>query len=118
MTDHDDHDNADRPEHSDEELDELVERWALEQGTDLDPDRFRELASQVVEDARADPKLGRLVLDLEAHGATLFVKGCPDNWLELRLGYPEDPERWPKAAGRSVPLGRFPLSRVLARAQG
>src|SRR6476646_752380 len=105
------------PDHddpTDDELDELLERWAFEQGTDLEPDRFRELAGQVIEDARAPPDLGRLVLDLEAHGATLFVKGCPANLLELRLGYPDDPERWPKAAGRSVPLGRFRLSSVLA----
>jgi hypothetical protein len=103
---------------TDDQLTDLLERFALEQGQDLDPDRFREMAGQVVEEARSHPEMGRLVCNLEAHGASLYVQGCPANMLELRLGYPDDPDRWPKAHGRSVALGRFPLSRVLARPQG
>ncbi|HEY7151784.1 MAG TPA: GNAT family N-acetyltransferase [Solirubrobacterales bacterium] len=43
----------------------------MEQSTDVDADRFRELAGRVIEEARARPEMGRLVLELEAHGASL-----------------------------------------------
>lgn len=105
---------------TDEQLDAMLERFAAEQGTgELDDARCREMFADVLDHARNDPDLGPRVRGLQHAGATLFVHPVADgSWLELRLGYPDDPERWPKAHGRSVPLGRFPVERVLARPQG
>ncbi len=105
---------------TDRELDDLLERFAAEQTNgDLDLDRTREMLADIYGFALADPEMGPRVRELVRAGATPFVKPLADGaWLELRLGYPDDPVKWPKAHGQSVPLGKFERARVLARPQG
>ena len=107
-------------EPSDDQLDEMLERFAAEQSNgDVDLDRCREMFADILDSATSDPVLGARVRDLVRAGATCFAHPIADGrWIELRLGYPDDPERWPKAHGKSVPLGRCEVERVLARPQG
>jgi hypothetical protein len=113
------------PEHepSDEldaliQLDELIERFAAEQGPEIDDARLAEMNRRLVAFAHEHSQVGETVRQLIADGAHLSMTPVDaDGNVELHLGYPEDPERWPKAHGKSVPLGKYPLSRILRWAQ-
>jgi hypothetical protein len=106
------------PEPTDEQLDDLLERFAADQPREIDEGRFRAMLDDIVEHARAHPQLGAGVRALESQGAHLYSKTLHDDWMEIRLGFDDDPVARPKSHGRSIPLGKFPLSRVLKRPQG
>jgi hypothetical protein len=111
------HDDEKQP--TDDQLDEVLERFASEHGAEIDEQRLAEMLQQIYDHARQHPRFGARVRGLVARGAHLFLTPVGESGnVECRLGFDDDPERWPKAHGKTVPLGRFPLSRILRRPEG
>jgi hypothetical protein len=106
-------------EPTNDQLEDLLERFAAEQGGELDEERFLSIAEEILATAKSHSALGAQVRELIDNSASLFLSTVDEAGdIELRLGFPDDPERWSKAHGQSVPLGKFPFSRIASRPQG
>ncbi len=102
-----------------DDVENLLETFAAANpGSDIDPGRLRAVLDEAMGHLSKGHPLAEQINDLTSAGASLFI--CPSygGWLELRLGWPDDPELWPKVHGRSFLLGTFALADVQARPQG
>jgi hypothetical protein len=100
---------------TDDELDRLLERFAAEQAGEVDEARVR----AVLENVTTDHPLADEIHELTEAGASFSMRpAASPGEVELNLGFPDDPERYPKAHGRSVMVGRFSLAHLQQRPQG
>ena len=108
-----------RNELTPDDVEALLEAFATARpGSDIDFDRLRAILDQAMQQVDQRHPLRVQVRELTAAGASLFIRPTGEGWLQLRLGWPDDPELWPKVHGRSFVLGRFETAQVLRRPQG
>jgi hypothetical protein len=96
-----------------DDIERLLRRYSAQHRGEVDEARLY----AVLENVWQNHPLREDIDNLAEVGAELDVRRVGEQ-IELWLGFPDDPERWPKSHGRRIMIGRFALDELRAPPQG
>jgi hypothetical protein len=104
-----------------DQVEELLERLVEQNpGTEIDLERLGAvLADLWAHVTKPEEPFSGELRELSERGAHLFTHPVDeDGMIEVRLGFEDDPKRWPKAHGTSFRIGKLPLAAITRRPSG